>query len=125
MHYCLNKQELEVLINYILLKINVDCSTLHNHIKCSENWQDELGCLSYLLSEILERNNINGTAPEQIIKLVYGLDEKMFIDIQEFDWKFIEYMVSNVRNSSLTLEDNLIDLQNGLKAFRYDRTIRF
>ena len=94
-------------------------------IENAENWQDELGCLTYLFAMVLEGKGKDGGDCQRLIDLLYQLAERMYIYIQEFDLDFVEFMLRNVRSAGLSLEEELIDLQNRLREFRYEYALRY
>jgi len=125
MHYCLNKEELRQLIELKANNVNIEDRNLQIRVENAENWQDELGALSYFFSHILERKHKCGENCQNLIKTFYHLEEMMFFRLQEFDWKFIEYMLKNLRGNSTSLEEKLIELQNNMSEYRYEHTLRY
>jgi hypothetical protein len=125
MHYCLNKEQLRQFVDFIADDVNIEDGNLRLLVENAASWQDELGCLTYLFSMILERKGKQGEDCERLIALFYRLAEQMYVDIQEFDYRFIEYLLKNIRNRELSLEEELIEIQNHLSEFRYEHTLRY
>lgn len=125
MHYCLNKEELRQLIDLKVNDVNIENDNLQTWVDSSENWFDELGVFSYLFGHILEKKYKCGDDCQGLIEVFYHLEETMFLSIQEFDFKFIDYMLRNLRGTSISLEDELIELQNNLRAYKYGQTLRY
>lgn len=125
MHYCLNKVELRQLIGYMNRSNDIDDDYLRILIDNAENWQDELCCLNYIFSIILDRMVRNGMEGYDLIKILYEIDENMFFLIQEIDHNFIDFMIKNIRNPGLSLEDELIMLQNSIGDHRYESAVRY
>jgi hypothetical protein len=125
MHYCLNKEELRQLIDLKVNNVNIENDNLRIWVDSSENWLDELGVFSYLFGHILEKKYKCGDDCQSLIEVFYHLEETMFLSVQEFDFKFIDYMLRNLRGTSISLEDELIELQNNLRAYKYGQTLRY
>lgn len=125
MHYCLNKEELRQLIELKANNVDIEDRSLQIWVENAENWQDELGALSYFFSHILERKYRFGENCQNLIEIFYHLEETMFFRLQEFDWKFIEYMLKHLRGDSISLEEELIELQNNISEYKYEQTLRY
>lgn len=125
MHHCLSKDELRQLLNLKADNLAIETDELRIRIELADNWQDELGALTYLFSHILERRAKGGLDCAGLIKMFYELPEVMSLHIQEFDSDFVEYMLRNIRDKSLTLEEELVGLQNRLREYDYERTLRY
>lgn len=50
---------------------------------------------------------------------------ELCFEIQEGDEQFIEYLLRHLRNSDESLEATLIELQNGLSEYRYEKALRY
>jgi hypothetical protein len=125
MHYCLNRDELKKLIDFNASSINVENEELSSRIENAKNWQEELSGLTYLFSKILEKKSKDGSDCQPLIETLYRLEEQMWFYIQECDAVFIEYMLKNIRNMSLSLDEELIELQSNLGNHMYERTLRY
>lgn len=125
MHYCLNREELRQLIEFKFSSKEISTDELQIRIGNAESWQDELGALTYLFSLVLERKVHAGEECAGLIGLLYQLVEDMYLYIQECDSTFIDYMLRNVRRASLTLEEELVELQNGMSEYKYAQTLRY
>lgn len=125
MHYCLNKVELRQLIGYMNRSNDIDDDYLRILIANAANWQDERCCINYTFSIILDRMVRNGMEGYDLIKILYEIDENMFFLIQEIDHNFIDFMIKNIRNPGLSLEDELIMLQNSIGDHRYESAVRY
>jgi hypothetical protein len=121
MHYCLNKEQLRQFVDFIANDLSIDDENLRLLVENAANWQDELGCLTYLFAMILERKGKQGEDCERLIGLFYRLTEQMYVDIQEFDYRFIEELLRNIRNKELSLEEELIEIQNHISEYRFKR----
>jgi hypothetical protein len=125
MHHCLTKEELRELIESRRDDRSITNETLQLWVNSAEGWNDELAGLNYLVSHILERNKKRGDSTEGILDVFFALDQRMAIVLQPFDFRFIDFMLRTVRNATLSLEDELIALQDDVGEYRYDRTLRF
>lgn len=125
MTHCLSKQELTEIIDHIVYKKTMNDDELKTLFECAQCWQDQLICLSYLLSMILEKKQKDGGDRQRVIDKIYRLPDELFLFIQEFDSDFVHYMLRHTRNNSLSLEEDLVLLQNELAEHRYDKAIRY
>jgi len=123
LHYCLNKQQMTDFLDFIVFNKNMIDEELDIIVDGARIWQDELICFSYLFSMILEKKTKEGFDCHRYIDEIYKLPEELFLSIQEFDSDFIRYMMGNMRNDSLSLEEDLVQLQTRLSEYSYDRTI--
>ncbi len=127
-HYCLSKDELEKFIDYKLETHQVGDieDYLKTIIEQSENWQTEISILSYFFSQIIEsKMKTKDNDVKKLINNLYELKEILRFLIQEFDYNFIEMMLRSERQENLSLEDNLIDLQNAIGNHEYKKIIRY
>ena len=60
-----------------------------------------------------------------VIRIFYELPVIMCLHIQEIGPEFVAYMLSSVRDKSLTLEEELVGLQTRLREYNYERTLRY
>ncbi len=125
MNYCLNTSELSQLIDFKAGGSDIEDEELRLRVDYAENWVEQLGALTYLFCHILERRANSGVDCQNLIILLYQLAEQMSIRIQECDSYFIEYMLSNLRHENLSLEEELVGLQNNLSIFAYGQTLRY
>jgi hypothetical protein len=124
-HYCLNKKELTELILSRVGNIAIDDEELSLRVKTAELWQDELSSLTYLLSHIVEGYKKKGRDYVEVLVAFYSLEEEMFFSVQECDHRFVTYMLRNTRDPSLSLEEELVNLQVGISEHSYARTLRY
>lgn len=125
MHHCLSKEELKQLINARIGGEEIDDELLRIWVSNAECWMDELGGLNYFLSHILERAKKADESCEGIMDVFFELENHMALVLQEFDFRFIDFMLKRLRDKSISLEDELIGLQEDVGEYRYDRTLRF
>jgi hypothetical protein len=119
----MNKEELRQFIDFKTCGKQVDIDDLEIWIEDAHNWEVELGCINYLLGQILEKKRGNTKACLSIIDLIYKLDEQLSLRIHECDYDFVIYMVRNIRRSDSTLEDELVLLHNRICEHIYERNL--
>jgi hypothetical protein len=122
--HCLSKGELEQLIDLLNSSSPVDDEYLSILIDDAKNWQEELGMLTYFVSQIIENKKASCDCI-QLIDLIYKIEEQIFVKLQECDSEYIDYMLKNVCDSHLSLEEELVDIQNRLSEYNYERTLRY
>jgi hypothetical protein len=125
MNHCLNRDELRKLIDFKVDDQIVEDESLKVLIENAIYWEDEIFGLNYFFSQILERKNKGGQDCLKLIEFFYALEDEMAFNIQEFDSTFIDYMLRNMRDQTLSLEDDLIRLQNNLSDYKYYGTLRY
>lgn len=125
MHHCLSKDELRQLLDLKAENLAIENDELRIRIELADNWQDEVGAHTYLFSQILERRVKDGHDCARLIQKLYALPEVMSIFIQELDSDFVEYMLANIRDRNLSLEEELVELQNRFREHDYGRTLRY
>ncbi len=125
MYYCLNKEELKQLIEYKVDGIDVNNVSLKRRIEDAECWQDNIGGLTYLFSQTIDRKVRNGRDCTTLIETLYRLEEEMAFEVHECDQQFVDYMLRNLRDSTLTLEEEMVEIQSHLRMYDYRRIIRF
>jgi hypothetical protein len=123
---CLTKAESQKLIDLCAntYKIDNEDGFFWIVIENSRNWEYELTLLTYLLSKILERKKNRGENCLSLLNLAYNLQNYMWLSIQEFDVRFIEYLVRSERDRTLSLEERLIELQDDFSEHIYGESFR-
>ncbi|NMC63207.1 MAG: hypothetical protein GYA55_08555 [SAR324 cluster bacterium] len=124
MHNCLDRQQLADLVDYIVFGSEID-GELKARFSLAQDWQEQLICLAYLLSMVLEGKAKGKRDYSTTIDKIYELSTEIYLSIQEFDSDFIKYMLEHTRDKSLLLEEELVGLQARLSEHSYDRAIRY
>ena len=120
MQYCLNKEEIDLLLSNDW-EIKEDFpDELKPLLENSQNWHVELVCLTYLLSKVLERKQKNGIDCDVLLRQAMNITNEMWLSYQDSDLEFVKYLFRHVRKNELDLESNLIDIQNRLSEHIYD-----
>jgi len=125
MHHCLSKEELRQLLDSRNGTKEIDDELLQIWVANAESWVDEISGLNYFLSQILERKRQSGEECGPVIDLFFEMEDTMALTIQAFDLRFVDFMLRCVRDRSMSLEEELIALQNDVGDYRYDRALRF
>jgi len=124
MPFCLDRNELEKLIKAEIEKGDIeDDKLLELRIEYAKDWADQLIGFSYFLSKIFEKKLKQGKTIEtlkEVLDQTYLLNESMWFEIQEFDERFVDFILRFERDSILSLEDDLVQLQNKLSRFEYE-----
>ena len=123
---CLTREELEKLIA-MEIENSIDWEEkkiLELLIENAKNWSDQLTGFSYFLSKIFEKKLKEGQTYEDLVVVLdktYQLQESMWLEIQEFDQDFMNYILKSEsgRDRSLSLEDQLIQSQEKLSRHEY------
>ena len=124
MPFCLDRNELEKLIKAEIEKGDIeDDKLLELRIEYAKDWADQLIGFSYFLSKIFEKKLKQGKTIgtlKEVLDQTYLLNESMWFEIQEFDERFVDFILRFERDSILSLEDDLVQLQNKLSRFEYE-----
>ncbi len=124
MPFCLKKEELEKLITAVIEKGDpAGDKSLELWIDHAVNWFDNLTGFTYFLAKLFEKKLKQGKTTEFLLEeldQVYLLPESMWFVLQEFDQDFIRYLLNSERDSILSLEDDLVQVQNKLSGFEYE-----
>jgi hypothetical protein len=117
----LNKKETQELVFYKHVSQPLQCEELKAIVENCERWDTQITVLSFFLSQVLE--NILATDRLDVINTLYTLDENMFININEINYKFIEYMLNHV-NVYGDIEAFLVILSEKFESYEYDKSLR-
>lgn len=125
MYHCLSRNELKCLIESKISNETIEDDELRLWVDNACYWQDEIAAFNYFLSKILERKLKDGHDCMKLIDIFYMLEEEMAFNVQEFSRDFIDYMLRNIRDPNLSLEEDLIRLQDSLSEHSYHGTLRY
>jgi hypothetical protein len=123
MNPCLTQGELAGLLDYKLRNNPIEEEILASRVALAENWTESLGAFTYLLSRILESRADEGIDCIEIVNCFYNLPDNMYLFIQELDFDFVSCMVRLVRNPALSIEDEIIQIQEEINNHYYVRLI--
>jgi len=116
----MNKDELSQLIDFVVQGSAFQSPDFERWVESSRNWQIELGFLNYLFAQLLERKKHHHQECASLILLIYNLVDEMYICIHECNLDFVKYMMRSVRDSSISLEEQLVVLHNNMREYSYD-----
>ena len=87
-----------------------------------QKWEACLGAINYCFSMIIDANK---NLSAEMIETLYSEIDKRFLEIHELDLPLIDHMIKTMPSSSLSIEENLIDLQTDVYNYNYDKQIRY
>lgn len=121
MKYCIDRGHIDILLQCVISgNYSVDDNAELNAIlEGSLSWTDEIILIMYFTTKIFEQKMKLGINVEPLLREMETLPDNFFVSYQYFDSKFIEYMMSQVRTSGTTLEEELIHLQSRLNRYEY------
>jgi hypothetical protein len=125
MNSCLSQYELHELIEHKLAGLELFEEQLIKKIELAESWHEPIGVITYFLARIVENQYSENSNGRKVIDCIFCLPEVLYIEIQELDLKFITCLVKTLRNPGLTLEEELLDLNNNIMSHEYDKIIRY
>lgn len=123
MRFCLSKSEIRYLIDEQLGLLSIIDPTLKAAVENSRAWLDELISMNYLFAQVLERKKKMGQDCATAIARYHTSADEMYFGIQEHTPEFLDYMLKNVSDRDLSLEDRLIRIQTNLSNHEYFHTV--
>jgi hypothetical protein len=121
--YCLSREELARFLEIVVFgtaNFQTEEEQIRLLIEEWESWNLELVCLATLLSQSLDKQQNQDVDVYNILKRIYTLsDEKGLFFVEEIDERFIEYMLQDIRNDNLSIEDNLVEIWRNLSERKY------
>jgi hypothetical protein len=123
-YQCLSRLDLEEFLSSILDGTEPN-SVLRLLMDNCITYQGYLIGLTYFLAQLIDRRVRKNLSLEHWLENVFSIPDRMAFELQEIDVDFVDYLVRNRREKSLTLEENLIDIQNRFSAHQYGETFRF
>jgi hypothetical protein len=121
MNYCLNSRELEsLLLHYLEIKAieDVTLESLHDN---AVHWHDQLLCLTFSFSRIIERQRTSVSLTQRMISVLFSLPDKMFLNIQDCGEDFVYYMLQHEHSGELDLETLLLTAARRLSEHCYGK----
>ncbi len=123
-NYCLNTDEIEQLVQWGKNREAITSKRLQPALDEAQGWETQVVCLALLFARVLERNKKASPAEKQEqIKVLYALQNKIWLDIQEEDECFTGYLLGHLRDRNDSLEDALVDLLNRYRDKDYEQTL--
>ena len=124
MQRCLNKEQSVQLLDIDVenFKLRNDPSEFEILLHNCRNWDAQLTLLAYLMSQIFESKSKQGIDKNSLTDKLYkmlDLREYIWLNIQEFDVNFIDYLYRYTKDDSLNLEESLVQIQDWLNEHKY------
>ena len=120
---CLPSSMLEELLRHKLGKSRRG-TTLSEHtadlLEKAEMWDQEIVCLSLLLARLLEKGLIANSSE---LNQIYELSNEIYFRVEEFGEGFLSFLMKHRRNEILSLEDDLIEKQELLGKYDFDKAL--
>ncbi|WP_396210919.1 hypothetical protein [Flavobacterium sp.] len=118
MKHTLSKKEYKELISVICLdikKYEEEFIYLEDLYEGSKYWETKICGINHILCIILEQFEKIDVSSSEIINFIYNLSDNCNFEIQESDERFIDLLLSNKLNPSISLEEYLIYTQNSIE----------
>lgn len=123
--YCLKTEEIYQILNWRDCEESLECEELSLEIAQACCWNSKIICIALFFARLLEREQTTIDAKKSIIEKIYTMDDVLYFEIQEGDHQFVEYLLKHIRNPNESLEATLIELQNGLSEYNYEKALRY
>jgi hypothetical protein len=126
MTYCLNSIEVEKLLLLHLDNKKIENESLNMLVDSASQWEEKFLCLTFSFARILEKHGDSMPLIQAMIKELFSLHEKMFIEIEECGEDFIEYMLGHEHSGENDLEVSLQTVAIKLSEYCYGKnTLRY
>ncbi len=122
-NYCLKVNELFDVLNWREHEVPIGCNKLALELEEARCWVTKLTCLALLFARIMERDKLSPEALKKKIAVLYSMSDEFWFEIQEGNDVFVEYLLNHLRENEDTLEDTLVEIQNRLSEYNYEKTI--
>ncbi len=125
MPYCLNRDELASLLD-LPVKGDQGTGIPEGRLVLARKWIEPLTFLTYTLACILERNReADNRIWTRTLGKAFALLSEMYIDVQECDADFVDYMLCHLRMPNISLEEALTEMERRRREFKYDKALRY
>ncbi|MDU9050759.1 MAG: hypothetical protein Q3M30_18070 [Candidatus Electrothrix sp. Rat3] len=121
MNYCVNSNELEKLLDLRLKNEAIEDVILKSLLDNAVQWQEKFLCMTFSLARILERRRDSSSLTMAMIPEFFSMPENMFIDIQECDEDFVNYMLEYEHSGDIDLETSLQTVARKLSEHSYGK----
>ncbi len=126
MNYCFSKDQILTSIEILYYHHEIDDSIINPVLKSSLEWTCKLEILNYFLLQALDHlDTLPISERKSILNFVQELDNEMFIIFEGFSQNFIEYLIRNIRDDSISLSEALITTQRRLAEYDYSTALRY
>jgi hypothetical protein len=124
-NYCLSVDETDQILKWRDGNEITICKQLAFEIDEAKCWSSRIICLALFVARLIQRGQTSIEEQKNIIEKIYSMSDLLYFEIQEGDCHFVNYLLRHIRNSSDSLEDTLIEIQNGLSRYYYEKAIRY
>ncbi len=124
-NYCLNVEEIYKLLKWRESGEPVDCKELLLIIEDAESWTTRIICIALFFARILEREKPNINTQKNMINILFKMEEELFFEVQGGDDEFVDFLLRHLRNPDESLEASIIELQNRLSEYSYEKALRY
>ncbi|PHS11058.1 MAG: hypothetical protein COA78_10430 [Blastopirellula sp.] len=90
----------------------------------ARNWQDELIAFDYFLAQLLERCT-EEDEQNLYLKNYFDLEATAWWTREDFGMDFITYLLSHLRDTDLSLEEQIVHYRDRMDNHQYDRSLRY
>ncbi len=123
--YCMNVEETDQILKWRESRVPLAYKELSLEIEEAQCWTTRIVCIALFFARVLERGKTTIDEQKRRIEALYTMEDELCFEIQEGDDQFIEYLLRHLRNPDDSLESALIELQNGLSNYRYEKALRY
>ena len=123
MKYCFNREQTKKLLELKCDNKQFTDSFLNETVMGSANWEFEIHTLSYINSMVLEGLKKEKKEITEYLDRLYNFDEEMNFLIDEVGNEFIKYILLHVRDRSINLEDDLVNLKSRQIQYDYSKSV--
>ena len=123
--YCLNVEETAQILIWREDSASFAGKELSQEIEEAQCWTTLIVCITLFFARVLERGDITIEEQKRKMERLYAMEDELCFEIQEGDDQFIEYLLRHLRNPGDKLDSALIELQNGLSDFSYEKALRY
>jgi hypothetical protein len=124
-NYCLSVDEIGQILKWHDCKETGICNELACELDEALCWNSKIICLALFVARLMLRGQISMDEQKNIIDIIYTMGDQLYFEIQEVDHNFVDYLLRHIRDSNDSLEDTLIEIQNRLSGYDYEKAIRY
>lgn len=121
MKYCIKRDVITDIINVLLLDQEPTNHITNSYIELAKEFTAEIIIVSYLLgiSLLKIKKTIGNDEVLEVLENIFLIDEEYFLSYETLDHDFVDYLMQNVTDNNLGLEDELVSLVDEYKEQSY------
>ena len=119
--HCLTVLEVAKFLSYLVEEGDYLDTNLTLMIELARGWEILLVCHNIFVARHIDKD----TKGEKKIEKIYGLNDILAFEIQEGGDQFVDYLLHHQRSEFQTLDDALVEIQEGLSGFDYAKSLRY